>query len=92
MVKSNDVSTATTFASRSPRDKDGRLVGGNDPYAQSVQAFQNMKTYLEAAGATMNDVVKINCYLTDITDRRAFIAARREFFTGDFPAAGSSAT
>jgi 2-iminobutanoate/2-iminopropanoate deaminase len=70
-----------------PWDKDGNLVGGNDPYKQSIATFENMKTLVEAAGAKMSDVVKITCYLTDIRFRLAFVEARKKFFTGDFPAA-----
>ena len=68
-------------------DTDGQLVGSNDARAQSVKCFENMKAYVEAAGGAMNDIVKINCYLTDMRHRPAFLEARREFFTGDFPAA-----
>jgi enamine deaminase RidA (YjgF/YER057c/UK114 family) len=70
-----------------PWDKNGALVGGNDPYAQSIAAFENMKALVEAAGAKMSDLVKINVYLTDMRFRPAFIEARKKFFTGDFPAA-----
>jgi enamine deaminase RidA (YjgF/YER057c/UK114 family) len=64
-----------------------KLVGGADPYAQSVQAFKNMKALIEAAGGTMRDIVKITCYLTDIRFRPAFVKARRQFFKGNFPCA-----
>lgn len=69
------------------RAKDGSLVGGSDPYEQSVAAFENMQALVEAAGAKMDDVVKINVYLTDMRHRPAFLKARRKFFTGDFPTA-----
>lgn len=68
-------------------DRRGRLVGGNDPYRQSIQAFRNMKALIEAAGGSMRDIVKVTCYLTDIRFRPAFVKARRRFFGGDFPAA-----
>jgi 2-iminobutanoate/2-iminopropanoate deaminase len=69
------------------RASDGSLIGDGDPYEQSVAAFQNMRELVEAAGARMDDVVKINVYLTDIRHRPAFLKARRRFFTGNFPAA-----
>jgi 2-iminobutanoate/2-iminopropanoate deaminase len=69
------------------RAVDGSLVGGCDPYDQSVAAFENMRAFVEAAGARMDDIVKINVYLTDIRHRPAFMKARRKFFTEDFPAA-----
>jgi len=68
-------------------DRNDRLVGPGDPYAQSIQALKNLKAFVEAAGARMADVLKINVYLTDIRYRPAFVEARKKFFKGDFPAA-----
>jgi len=47
------------------RDKQGNLVGKGDLHAQAVQVFENLKAALAAAGATFNDVVKINWYIRD---------------------------
>ena len=47
------------------RDKQGNLVGKGDLHAQTVQIFENLKAALAAAGATFNDVVKINWYVRD---------------------------
>jgi len=47
------------------RDKQGNLVGKGDLRAQTVQVFENLKTALASAGATFNDVVKINWYVKD---------------------------
>ncbi len=69
------------------RDELGRLVGASDPLAQSIQALTNLKSFVEAAGAKMDDVIRITVYLTDIRFRPAFIEARRKFFRGDFPGA-----
>ena len=68
-------------------DPDHSIVGGDDPFKQSMAAFRNMKNLVEAAGGTMSDIVKITVYLTDMKNRPAFLEARRNFFTGDFPAA-----
>ncbi len=69
------------------RGADGSLIGGGDPYKQSLAVFENMRALVEEAGAKMDDIVKINVYLTDIRYRPDFLRARRHFFTGDFPAA-----
>ncbi|MBM3596662.1 MAG: RidA family protein [Alphaproteobacteria bacterium] len=69
------------------RDPQGKLVGSGDPYAQSMQALRNFKAYVEACGATMDDVVRITINLTDIRFRPALIEARRQFFRDDFPTA-----
>ena len=38
-------------------DADGELVGEGDPYAQASQAIANVERALEAADATLTDVV-----------------------------------
>lgn len=42
------------------------MVDGID--AQIVRVFENLKAVAEAAGGTLNDVVKFNIYLTDLTN------------------------
>jgi enamine deaminase RidA (YjgF/YER057c/UK114 family) len=53
------------IAGQVARDKQGNLVGKGDLRAQTAQVFENLKTALAAAGATFNDVVKINWYVRD---------------------------
>ncbi len=64
---------------------DGEVLGLNDPYEQARVIFTQMKHYVEAAGGTMNDVIRVRVYVTDIRHRPGVLEARREFFTGDFP-------
>lgn len=45
---------------------DGRVVGVGDAYAQTIQAFRNVETALESAGATLADVVQTQMFVTDI--------------------------
>jgi enamine deaminase RidA (YjgF/YER057c/UK114 family) len=44
---------------------DGRIAGEGDVAAQTEQAFQNVRTVVEACGGTMDDIVKITIYVTD---------------------------
>jgi len=44
-------------------DASGGLVGAGNFEAQVEQVFKNVKLALEAAGATMADIVKLNSYL-----------------------------
>lgn len=60
-------------------------VPGGSAEAQAMVIFGKIKALVEAAGGTMDDVVKLVIYLTDINDRDAVWAARRTFFTGDYP-------
>jgi 2-iminobutanoate/2-iminopropanoate deaminase len=64
----------------------GNAVSGSDEYEQSKVIFSKIKAMVEAAGGAMADVVKITVYVTDIKNNTKVWAARREFFSGDFPA------
>ena len=55
--------TLVYMAGQVSADASGKLVGEGDLGAQSEQVFKNLKLALEAAGATMADVVKMNTYL-----------------------------
>jgi len=45
-------------------DENGQLVG-DDHASQGERAFQNVRTAVEAAGASVEDVVKITIYVVD---------------------------
>ena len=66
------------------QDFDG-AIHDNDAYTQAVTIFTKIKRLMEAAGGTMDDVVKVLIYLTDINDRDEVWRARREFFSGNYP-------
>ena len=67
------------------RDTQGALVAPGDPLRQAEIVFERMQALMEAAGGVMSDIVKLNCFLTDIRHRDAFVGVRRGFFSGDFP-------
>lgn len=60
-------------------------AGGDSMYEQSQAVFGKIKALIESAGAQMNDVVKVNIFVTDIKRREEVWKARSEFFSGDFP-------
>lgn len=57
-----------------------------DEYTQSKAIFTKIRHLVEAAGGTMADIVKVTIFVTDISQREKVWQARREFFTGNFPA------
>jgi enamine deaminase RidA (YjgF/YER057c/UK114 family) len=61
------------------------LVGGDSMYEQAKATFGKIKDLMEAAGGKMNDIVKVNIFVTDISRREEVWAARREVLSGDFP-------
>src|SRR5205823_3553519 len=57
-----------------------------DEYTQAKAIFTKIRHLVEAAGGTMADVVTVTIFVTDISLREKVWQARREFFTGNFPA------
>ena len=68
------------------RDKSGAVVGEGDITAQTEQVMQNLRWVLEAAGATMDDIVKVTVFIRDMEDFGKIHAVRRKYFTKPFPA------
>lgn len=53
---------------------------------QAAQALENLKRVLEAAGASVKDIVKITTYLKDLGDMPKYREAREKYFSAPFPA------
>jgi 2-iminobutanoate/2-iminopropanoate deaminase len=68
----------------------GMTAGGGDTtgdeYVQAKTIFGKIRHLVEAAGGSIADVTKVTIFITDITQREKVWQARREFFTGNFPA------
>jgi len=67
------------------RDNEGKLVGPGDMAEQTRQAIRNMDTVLKEAGATLENIVSIVVYTTDIRQFKEIVAARMEFFKTNLP-------
>jgi enamine deaminase RidA (YjgF/YER057c/UK114 family) len=67
-------------------DEDGNLVGPGDPVAQAEQCFRNIEQLLELGGASLRDVVKLTCFLSDKSVYPAYAAAKQTRFSSDAPA------
>ena len=61
-------------------------IDGQDEYEQTCLILAKHKALVEAAGGTMADFVKLTIFVTDIGQREKVWKARREFFSGNFPA------
>ena len=62
-------------------DPDGTLVGEGDAEAQAEQCYRNVKTIVEHCGGTMDDIVKITQYITDLA-YRPLVAGPRDRYLG----------
>jgi len=72
-------------------DPSGKLVGApGDFRAQTRQTFENLKLALAAVGATFDQVVKLNNYLTDISHLATFREVRDEFINSGTPPASTT--
>ena len=63
----------------------GNLVEG-DIAVQARQAFDNIKAVVAAAGGTMDDIVRVGLYLTDLAEFAAVNAVMGEYFAQPYPA------
>jgi enamine deaminase RidA (YjgF/YER057c/UK114 family) len=67
------------------RDAQGKLVGQGDMAEQTRQAIRNMETVLKEAGGTLEDIVALVVYTTDIRQFKEIVGARMEFFKARLP-------
>ena len=63
----------------------GRLVPGGVA-AQTEQALRNLATVLDAAGRTLDDVVRVGVYLTDMSTFAAMNEVYARHFAQPYPA------
>ncbi len=73
------------LAGQLARDPDGNCVGKGDMRAQIQQVGENIKTCLEAAGATLADIVKTNTYITDFEEFSKHGDMRMRYFGAATP-------
>ena len=63
----------------------GELVAG-DIAAQARRVFDNLRAVCEAAGASLDDVVRVGIYLMDLADFAAVNAVMADYFQAPYPA------
>ena len=65
--------------------KSGELVEG-DIRAQTHQVLKNIKAIVEAAGGTLNNVIKVTVYLDDMDDFAEMNEVYSQYFSESKPA------
>ena len=74
------------FSGQIPLDPaTGNLVEG-DIRVQARRAFDNLKAVCAAAGGTMDDIVRVGLYLTDLGQFGEVNAVMAEYFESPYPA------
>lgn len=67
------------------KDATGKVVEGGFS-AQVRQSMENLKAIVTAAGSTMDDIVKLTIYVTDISKIGELNTVYKEYFTDPLPA------
>lgn len=62
----------------------GNLVEG-DIEVQTRQVFANLKAVLEAAGSSLDKIVKTTCFMDNMNDFAKMNEVYASFFSGDYP-------
>jgi len=68
------------------RRPDGTIAGIGDIEEQTRQVCENIKSAVEAAGGTLDDVCRVDVYLKNIGDRERVQKVRRQFWKVTPPA------
>lgn len=67
-----------------PLKEDGTFETG-DFTSQAELAFKNLKAVVEEAGGTLEDVVQVTIYLTDIRDTPKMNEVWKKYFSNPYP-------
>lgn len=69
-----------------PVDPETGEVVSDDVNEQTAQTIENLAAILEAAGTSLDDVVKANVYVTDMDDYEAVNKVYAEYMNEPYPA------
>jgi reactive intermediate/imine deaminase len=69
-----------------PLDPNSGLLIEGDIDAQARRAFDNLRAVCEAAGGSLDDVVRLGLYLTDLGQFAAVNTVMSDYFEAPYPA------
>jgi 2-iminobutanoate/2-iminopropanoate deaminase len=72
-----------------PLDRDGNLAGRGDLEKQTEQVFSNIKNILAELGGTMDNLVKLGVFMTDVSQIQHFRDVRNKFINTKTPPAST---
>ena len=85
-IKVSEANTVLFLAGQVAYDKDGSVKHAGDFKGQAREVFRCIKSLVETAGGRMDNIVKLNTYLTDIRYRADLVPIREEFLGKKGPA------
>jgi 2-iminobutanoate/2-iminopropanoate deaminase len=80
------VGNLVTISGQAAIDENGQVVGVGNFDAQAEQVFKNLQRVLEAAGSGLDKIVKVNIYLTDMSNFPKIVDLRSRYFKRPWPA------
>ncbi len=69
-----------------PLDPETMEIVSDDFEAQTVQVFENLKAVCEASGGSLQELVKLNIFLTDLSHFATVNEVMSRFFSQPYPA------
>lgn len=69
-----------------PLDPESMVLIGNDFSAQAHQVFKNLRSVCEAADGSLQNIVKLNIYLTDLSHFPTVNEVMGQYFSEPYPA------
>lgn len=85
-VKVTGAQTILFLAGQVAYDKDGGPLHRGDFKAQARECFRAIQAHVQAQGGSLQNVVKLNTYVTDVRYRADLMPVREEFFGKKSPA------
>jgi enamine deaminase RidA (YjgF/YER057c/UK114 family) len=67
-------------------NKEGKIVGAGNPYAQAIHIIKNIETALQSVGAALKDIVRTRIYVTNINSWEEVGKAHAQYFKQIRPA------
>ena len=68
------------------QDVNGETIGKGNMEEQTRQVLENIKGVLNHAGGTMDDIVKLTVFVTDVSEIEKIHEVREEYFEKPYPA------
>ena len=84
--RASEWATCCSISGQAAIDEIGGLVGVGDFDAQAEQVFRNLRRVLEAGGSSLDRVVKVTIFLTDMANFPKIVELRGKWFTPPYPA------